>query len=139
MCCELGVCRCLGSSFGPWYACCVTDESFELKVRLISEAETGWYNELMAGHHSLERRRRAGVLRDVAEAGGVPVVLGTFGSAAWRVPVRDAHLGWDEEQRRARLERVCCNQRLCVLPCGAGGECLAGAGRDAPGGAAARR
>ena len=120
MCCELGVCRWLDSSFGPWYVCCVADESFELKVRLIGEAETGWYNELMAGHHSLGAAASGRVLRYVAEAGGVPVVLGTFGSAAWRVPVRDAHLGWDEEQRRARLERVCCNQRLCVLPAAAG-------------------
>jgi len=98
----------------------VTDESFELKVRLISEAETGWYNELMAGHHSLGAAASGRVLRYAAEAGGVPVVLGTFGSAAWRVPVRDAHLGWSEEQRRARLERVCANQRLCVLPAAAG-------------------
>ena len=120
MCCELGVRRWLDSSFGPWYVCCVADESFELKVRLIGEAETGWYNELMAGHHSLGAAASGRVLRYVAEAGGVPVVLGTFGSAAWRVPVRDAHLGWDEEQRRARLERVCCNQRLCVLPAAAG-------------------
>lgn len=96
------------------------DENFELKVRLISEAETGWYNELMAAHHSLGAAASGRVLRYVAEAGGIAVALGTFGSAAWRVPVRDAHLGWDEEQRRARLERVCCNQRLCVLPAAAG-------------------
>jgi hypothetical protein len=88
----------------------VADESFELKVRLISEAETGWYNELMAGHHSLGAAASGRVLRYVAEAGGVPVVLGTFGSAAWRVPVRDERIGWSEEQRRARLERVCANQ-----------------------------
>ena len=59
------------------------------------------------------------VLRYVAEAGGVPLVLGTFGSAAWRVPVRDQHVGWDDGQRAARLERVCANQRLCVLPAAA--------------------
>jgi transposase-like protein len=44
------------------------------------------------------------------------VVPGTFGSAAWRVPVRDAFIGWDPVQRSDRLERVVCNQRLCVLP-----------------------
>ena len=56
------------------------------------------------------------VLRYVAQAGGVPLVLGTFGSAAWRVPARDAFIGWDPVQRAERLERVISNQRLCVLP-----------------------
>jgi predicted transposase YbfD/YdcC len=97
----------------------VTDKNIELKVRLIGEAETGWYNELMAEHHSLGAAASGRVLRYVAEAGGVPVALATFGSAAWRVPVRDSWLGWDEGQRRARLERVCSNQRLCVLPAAA--------------------
>ena len=29
-------------------------------------------------------------------------MLGTFGLAAWRLPVRDAHIGWDRQQRAAR-------------------------------------
>ncbi len=49
----------------------------------------------------------------------MPLVLGTFGSAAWRVPVRDARIGWSDEQRAVRLARVCANQRLCVLPAAA--------------------
>ncbi|HUY45029.1 MAG TPA: Druantia anti-phage system protein DruA [Streptosporangiaceae bacterium] len=98
----------------------MADESSDLKVRLIGEAETGWYSELMAEHHSLGAAASGRVLRYVAEAGGAPVVLGTFGSAAWRVPVRDERIGWNEEQRRARLERMCSNQRLCVLPGAAG-------------------
>src|SRR5260370_42424833 len=75
----------------------------------------------MGENHSLGAAASGRVLRYVAEAGGVPVVLGTFGSAAWRVPVRDAYLGWTGEQRAARLERMCANQRLCVLPAAAGG------------------
>src|SRR5260370_34332646 len=74
----------------------------------------------MGENHSLGAAASGRVLRYVAEAGGVPVVLGTFGSAAWRVPVRDAYLGWTGEQRAARLERMCANQRLCVLPAAAG-------------------
>ena len=89
-------------------------------VRLVPEAEVAEYNTLMAEHHSLGVAASGRVLRYVAEAGGVPVVLGTFGSAAWRLPVRDAHIGWDEQQRAARLERICCNQRLCVLPAAEG-------------------
>jgi Domain of unknown function (DUF4338) len=95
---------------------CVANESDELKVRLCRAEETGWYNELMAAHHSLGVAASGRVLRYVAEVNGVPAALGTFGSAAWRVPARDSHLGWSEEQRSARLERVCSNQRLCMLP-----------------------
>jgi Domain of unknown function (DUF4338) len=98
-----------------WYVSGVADESTELKVRLITEAETGWYNALMAEHHSLGVAASGRVLRYVAEADGVPAVLGTFGSAAWRCAPRDELFGWDAGQRAARLERVAGNQRLCVL------------------------
>lgn len=106
-----------------WYDALVADERDEhgeLKVRLVRPDEVAWYNELMAEHHSLGVAASGRVLRYVAEAGGVPVVLGTFGSAAWRVPVRDTRIGWSDEQRAARLERMCSNQRLCVLPAAAG-------------------
>ena len=94
----------------------MADESCALKVRLVTGDEIGWYNELMREHHPLGVAASGRVLRYVAEYGGTPVVLGTFGSAAWRVPVRDEFIGWDPVQRDERLERVCCNQRLCVLP-----------------------
>ena len=94
--------------------------NFELKVRLVSEAETGWYNELMREHHVLGVAASGRVLRYVAEHEGTPVVLGTFGSAAWRVPARDEFIGWNPVQRDERLERICGNQRLCVLPAAGG-------------------
>ncbi len=105
-----------------WYDDRVTDEqndTGELIVRLVRADEVAWYNAVMKEHHQLGVAASGRVLRYVAEAGGVPLVLGTFGSAAWRVPVREAHLGWDDGQRAARLERVCANQRLCVLPAAA--------------------
>ncbi|MGH3224103.1 MAG: transposase family protein, partial [Streptosporangiaceae bacterium] len=95
------------------------DERSELTVRLIGPDEVAWYNELMAARHSLGAAASGRVLRYVAEAGGEPVVLGTFGSAAWQVTARDTLIGWSEEQRRARLERMCGSQRLCVLPAAA--------------------
>ena len=111
------------------------NEHGELKVRLARPDEVAWYNELMAEHHSLGVAASGRVLRYVAEVGGVPVVLGTFGSATWRVPVRDTRIGWSDEQRAARLERLCSNQRLCVLPAASGhltaARGVAGAGRDA--------
>ena len=96
------------------------NETGELKVRLVRADEVAWYNELMKDHHLLGVAASGRVLRYVAEAGGQPVVLGTFGSSAWRLPVRDQHVGWTGEQRAARLERVCSNQRLCVLPAAGG-------------------
>ena len=109
-----------------------------MRIRLLEADETGWYNELMAGHHSLGVAASGRVLRYVAEAGGVPVVLGTFGSAAWRCAPRDALFGWEGAQRDARLERVVANQRLCVLPAAAGvphaaSRALAGMLRAVPG------
>jgi len=135
------LCSQLDFSGGRWYDSLVTDErnvTAELVVRLVPEAETGEYNALMAAHHRLGVAASGRVLRYVAEAGGVPVVLATFGSAAWRLPVRDAYVGWDEMQRAARLERVCCNQRLCVLPAAegvphAGSQALAAMLRRLPG------
>src|SRR5260370_35938858 len=73
----------------------------------------------MAGRHSLGVAASGRVLRYVAEAGGVPLALGTFGSAAWRRAPRDELIGWDPAQRAARLEQVVSNQRLCVLPAAA--------------------
>src|ERR1035437_11036034 len=96
------------------------NETGELKVRRVGADEVAWYNELMKDHHLLGVAASGRVLRYVAEAGGQPVVLGTFGSSAWRLPVRDQHVGWTGEQRAARLERVCSNQRLCVLPAAGG-------------------
>jgi hypothetical protein len=94
----------------------VADESVELEVRLVADGEVAWCNDLMREHHGLGVAASGRVLRYVAQAGGVPVVLGTFGSAAWRVPARDAFTGWDPVQRAERLERVISDQRLCVLP-----------------------
>ncbi len=98
----------------------MADESIELRVRLAGADEVPWYNTRLAEHHSLGVAASGRVLRYVAGAGGVPVVLGTSGSAAWRVPVRDEFIGWDPVQRAGRLEQVACNQRLCVLPAAEG-------------------
>ncbi|HUK70016.1 MAG TPA: Druantia anti-phage system protein DruA, partial [Streptosporangiaceae bacterium] len=98
----------------------MTNESNRLTVRLVADGEIGWYNALMAEHHALGVAASGRVLRYVVEIGGVPLVLGTFGSAAWRVPVRDEFIGWNPVQRDERLERVVSNQRLCVLPAAEG-------------------
>ena len=88
-----------------WYDGRVTDErndTGELTVRLVRADEVAWYNGLMKEHHSLGVAASGRVLRYVAEAGGVPLVLGTFGSAAWRVPVRDQHAPFEGRRGPAR-------------------------------------
>ena len=57
----------------------MADESIELGVRLVADGEVAWYNALMTEHHALGTAASGRVLRYVAEAGGVPLVLGTFG------------------------------------------------------------
>lgn len=39
-----------------------------------------------------------------------------FGAAAWKCSVRDKFLGWDEMERRNRLERIANNTRFLILP-----------------------
>ncbi len=99
----------------------------------MSEAETGWYNELMAEHHSLGVAASGRVLRYAAEMDGVPLVLATFGSAAWRVPVRDGvHRVGPGPARGAAGAGVL--QPAAVRAVGSGGGSargVAGAGADA--------
>lgn len=47
-----------------------------------------------------------------------PVVVGClqFSSPAWRMEARDSYLGWDDDARRANLQRVVCNSRFLILP-----------------------
>ena len=87
------------------------------KIRLVPDDEICCYNALMAEHHNLGVAASGRVLRYVAKtASAVPLVLGTFGSAAWRVEARDGLIGWEPVQRSERLEQVVSNQRLCVPP-----------------------
>ena len=119
----------------------MTDErnnAGELTVRLVRADEVAWYNALMKQHHSLGAAASGRVLRYVAEAAGEPLVLGTFGSAAWgsRSPTGTSGAmtgsgppGWSG---CARTSGSCCRRRAGGAPCP-----LAGAGRDAA--SAARR
>src|SRR5262249_21805905 len=89
-----------------------------LEVRLVGPGEVSGFNALLAAHHYLGVGGSGRLLRYVACLGGEPVVLATFGSAALRCRPREEFLGWDDEQRLARLGAVAGHQRLCVLPAG---------------------
>ena len=89
-----------------------------LEIRLAAPDEVSGFSTLMAVHHYLGSRASGRLLRYVACLDGQPAVLATFGSAAWKCRPREEFLGWDDEQRAARLGAVAGNQRLCVLPAG---------------------
>jgi len=40
----------------------------------------------------------------------------SFSAAAWRLGARDQWIGWDEERRKAGLEKVVGNSRFLILP-----------------------
>jgi hypothetical protein len=89
-----------------------------LEVRLAAPDEVSGFSALLAAHHYLGSRGSGRLLRYIACLDGQPAVLATFGSAAWKCRPREEFLGWDDEQRAARLGAVAGNQRLCVLPAG---------------------
>jgi hypothetical protein len=89
-----------------------------LEVRLAAPGEVSGFNTLLAAHHYLGPRGSSRLLRYVACVDEQPVVLATFGAAARKCRPREEFLGWDDEQRAARLSAVAGNQRLCVLPAG---------------------
>lgn len=39
-----------------------------------------------------------------------------FSHAAWRLASRDAFIGWDDQQREERLNRIIGNSRFLILP-----------------------
>ncbi len=88
-----------------------------LEIRLAAPAEVSGFNQMLAAHHYLGPRG-SGVLRYLALLDGEPAVLATFGPAAWKCRPREELLGWDDEQRDARLGAIAGHQRLCVLPAG---------------------
>ena len=89
-----------------------------LEVHLAAPGEVSGFSTLMAAHHYLGARGSGRLLRYVACLDGEPAALATFGQAAWKCRAREEFLGWDDEQRSARLGAVAANQRLCVLPAG---------------------
>jgi len=88
-----------------------------LEIRLAAPAEVSGFNQLLAAHHYLGPRGPA-ALRYMALLDGEPAVLATFGPPAWKCRPREEFLGWDDEQRGARLGAIAGHQRLCVLPAG---------------------
>lgn len=89
----------------------------ELCVRPIAAEERLGWRLYMERYHYLGDRPIVGEhLLYAALFGGELVALLGWASAAFRVPLREAYVGWDETTKRRRLHLVANNIRFLILP-----------------------
>lgn len=89
----------------------------ELEVRpILPEERLGWRVYMQRFHRLGDRPMVGEHLMYAASLGGELVALLGWASAAFRAPLRDAYVGWDEMTKRRRLHLVANNVRFLVLP-----------------------
>lgn len=87
-----------------------------VQVRLATEAETGWFDQTLAGHHYLGAGRPVGdYLRQIVEVAGKPAALLVWGPACYALKDRDLWISWSAPQRLERLKLIVQNRRFLVL------------------------
>lgn len=88
----------------------------EIQVRLVRPEEEVEWNRLMVENHYLKSAQMVGEqLRYVAEYQGRWMALLGWSAAAYHLKGREGWIGWDDNQRRARLHLVANNARFCRL------------------------
>jgi len=88
----------------------------QITVRLVRPDEEAEWDRLIVEHHYLKSARMVGEqLRYVAEYQGQWMALLGWAAAAYHLKGRDGWIGWDHNQRRARLHLVANNARFCRL------------------------
>lgn len=81
-----------------------------------SEEDVARFNDLANEFHYMGEGCPAGdTLRMVIEADGEWVALLLWGSACYRLKLRDEHIGWTDQQRAARQKLVVQNRRFVLL------------------------
>ena len=92
-----------------------------IRVEPVSDEDRPAWNAMLAAYHPLGFRRACGAhqrywVRELTPAG--PRILGglLFAAAAKAVAVRDAWIGWSDQQRRRGLHRIVANSRYLLLP-----------------------
>jgi len=88
----------------------------EITVRLITPEEQGRWDQLVSQHHYLGNAHLVGErLCYVAVYRGQWQALLGWSAPAYHIRARDQAIGWDGNQRRARLHLIANNARFCVL------------------------
>jgi hypothetical protein len=88
----------------------------QIIVRLIQAHEQERWDQLMVEHHYLKSANLVGEqLRYVVEDQGRWLALLGWSAAAYHLRARDQWIGWNDNQRRARLRLVANNARFCLL------------------------
>jgi predicted transposase YbfD/YdcC len=88
----------------------------QLVVRLVRPEEQDRWDQLVSGHHYLKTANLVGErLCYVVEYQGRWLALLGWSAAAYHIRARDQWVGWNSNQRRARLRLVANNARFCVL------------------------
>lgn len=88
----------------------------QIQVRLVRPEEEAEWNRLMEENHYLKSAEMVGEqLRYVAESQGRWMALLGWSAAAYHLKGREGWIGWEDNQRRARLHLVANNARFCRL------------------------
>ena len=88
----------------------------QIVVRLIEPPEQERWNQLISRHHYLKNAHLVGErLCYVVEYQGRWLALLGWSAAAYHIRARDQWIGWNDNQRRARLRLVANNARFCLL------------------------
>ena len=88
----------------------------QITVRPIEPAEQARWNQLVSQHHYLKNASLVGErLCYVAESQGQWLALLGWSAASYHIRARDQWIGWNDNQRRARLPLVASNSRFCLL------------------------
>jgi len=88
----------------------------QITVRRIEPAEQERWDQLVMRHHYLKSAHLVGErLCYVVEDQGQWLALLGWSAAAYHIRARDQWIGWNDNQRRARLPLVANNARFCLL------------------------
>jgi hypothetical protein len=94
----------------------VENKRDSVKVRIASETEFAWFDDLLADKHYLGAGRAVGdYLRQVVEVDGKAVALLVWGPACYALKDRDQWISWSTVQRLERLKLIVQNRRFLVL------------------------
>lgn len=86
-------------------------------VRVSTASQRKQWRSLVEQHHYLGHKIPFGAhLRYLIQSGEQPLGCLQFSSPAWRLSSRDQWIGWDDAQRKRRLQHVLCNSRFLILP-----------------------